>query len=84
MFKKLFDYIKTNELKVIYYNNKINIVNYNQIGTFDNKSIEIISKIKKIIIKGDNLTINRLYDNELLIDGKIETIEFINNGDIYD
>lgn len=84
MFKKIFDYVKTNQLRIVYSNNKINVLNYNQIGIFNNESIEILTKIKKILIKGNNLTINRLFDNELMIEGEINNISFINIGDIYD
>lgn len=81
MFKNLSNYIKSTETKLTYYNNKIDIVNYIRINIFENDKIEIRCEKKLITIKGNNLVIRKLYDDELLIEGKIETINF---GDLND
>ena len=74
-FDKLRTYILENEFKLIYLNNKINIVNYTSIGHFDNNKIIIYNGDKIVTINGSNLVITKLLKDELLIEGKIERID---------
>ena len=53
----------------------IDIVNYTDIGHFDTSSITIYYDGGSVLIKGSNMTINKLLNNEVLIVGKINTIE---------
>lgn len=70
------NYILEEEFKLIYLNNKINIVNYTDIGHFDSNKIIIRNNNKSIIIDGNNLIITKLLKDELLIEGKIKGIKF--------
>jgi len=55
--------------------NKIDICNYVSIGYLDNDLI-IINYIEgEIKIKGENLVVSKLLDDEILISGEIKTIE---------
>ncbi len=74
-FDKLRTYILENEFKLIYLNNKINVVNYSDIGHFDNNKIIVYNENKIITINGNNLVISKLLKDELLIEGKIERID---------
>ncbi len=76
MFKDLRDYILENEFKITIFTNKIDILNYLEIDHFDD--VKIIVRFTKglVIIKGDNLTISKLLNDELLILGNIKSIEF--------
>lgn len=76
MLKELKNYILESEFKTIILKNKINIVNYEEIDHFDDNKIMIRFKEGLIIIKGENLIISKLLDNELLINGKINNLEF--------
>ena len=70
------DQIFEQEFKMIFSNNKLNIINYTSILHFDSLKIIILSKDKTYIINGVNLVVSRLLVDELLISGDIETIEF--------
>ena len=64
------------EFKVTYFQNKINIVNYESIGHFDSNKIIIRKTGGSIIINGTNLVVSKLLNDEILINGKISNIEF--------
>ncbi len=69
-------YILDEEFKITYLNNRINIVNYDSIGHFDNNKVLINYDDKRITIKGNNLVVSKLMNNEVLIEGVISNIEF--------
>ncbi len=75
MIKKIIDYVKDEKLKIIYYDNSINIVNYDNILEIKDTEITIIKNKKVIIIKGNDLKLNKLLDREVLITGIINKIE---------
>lgn len=76
MFNKIINFVKSNEVKLTYSGNKINIVNYKKINIFDNDKVEINCFNKLITINGDNLIITRLFNEELLIEGTIDSVFF--------
>ena len=73
---KLRSYFLENEFKVTYIQNKGNIVNYESIGHFDSNKIIVRKNNGSIIINGNNLVVSKLLNDEILIDGKISSIEF--------
>lgn len=75
MINKLVNYIKDNNFKINYVNNSVNIVNYDKIIEIENTVITITKEDKIIFIKGNNLRLNKLLDNEVVITGKINKIE---------
>lgn len=76
MLKKIFSYVNDNNLKVIYSNNKINIINYKRILIFNDDKIKLECPKKIVSVVGNNLSIKRLYDEELLIDGNIKEVKW--------
>lgn len=58
------------------YNDLIDIDNYNEIITLTDNLIVIESDNKLVYIKGRNLSIKKLMDNEILINGVIGDISF--------
>ena len=77
MLKDLRTYILENEFKINILTGKVNIVNYTEIDHFDDTKV-IIRYDKGIVkIKGENLTISKLLNDELLILGKIKVVEFV-------
>lgn len=69
-------YIKEDDLKITILNNKINIVNYKDIGHFDSNKIVVKTDNGKIIVKGSDLVVSKLLSSEILITGNFSNIEF--------
>ena len=69
-------YILDDELKITIINNKINIVNYKDLGHFDSDKIVVKKENGEIIVKGNNLVVSKLMNNEILITGNFSNIEF--------
>lgn len=75
MFKELSRYVLDDDFKLVIDFNKVDIVNYDDIVAFDEDNIIVKVGSKYIKIKGSNLLINKLYNNELVINGIIKTID---------
>ena len=75
MIKKIVNYIKNDSLKIIYINNSVNIQNYNKIIEISDTFVRILYNNEIIVIKGNDLKLNKLLDNEILITGIINKIE---------
>lgn len=76
MLKDLRNYILENKFRINIYENNIDIINYNEIDHFDDKIIIIRYEKGIITVKGENLIITRLLEDELLINGEIRNLEF--------
>ena len=74
LIRKIDNYINDKNIKIISSNNYVNITNYIKILDFDSNNIDIELSNYNLLIKGKELVINKMYDNELLIKGKIESI----------
>ena len=79
-FNGLYSYILDNDFKIVILINKINIVNFYELGHFDNNKVivryKIDNNIHALIIKGKNLVVSKLKIKEVLIEGVIDNIEF--------
>lgn len=77
---KLFDEVRSfileNEFSIHIYKNKVNVVNYESIGHFDSKEVRIYHTKGEIIVKGSELVVSKLMQEEILILGNIKLIEF--------
>ena len=76
MLKDLRTYILENEFKINILIGKIDIVNYIEIDHFDDTKVMVRYEKGLVVIKGENLTISKLLNDELLILGKIKVVEF--------
>ena len=76
MLNNLRSYILETDFKITILKNKIDIVNYIEIDHFDDTKIIVRFAEGHLIIKGENLTISKLLNDELLIIGKAKTIDF--------
>ena len=76
MLNNLRSYILETDFKITILKNKIDIVNYIEIDHFDDTKIIVRFEEGHLIIKGENLTISKLLNDELLIIGKAKTIDF--------
>ena len=75
MFNKIKDYVFDEKFKMIYFSEKLNIVNYVDIVLIDPKKIIVSTIDNNVLIKGNNLHLKKLLDNEILIAGEIKNIE---------
>lgn len=74
---RLDNYINDKNYSMIYKYNKLDIINYTEIVDFTSKIITIRHNNNIYQIKGSNLVIARMMDNEILISGNIENITFM-------
>lgn len=73
--RKIKEFLNPQSLKITYLNNQINVLNYDDIVLLTDDKI-ILKKDQKIItINGNNLTLLKLLDEEILIQGYIKNIE---------
>lgn len=75
MFNKMKEYINDNEFRITIFKDRVYIVNYLQIITLEEERISILTPDGRLIIKGKNLHLNKMLDNELLIMGKVLLVE---------
>ena len=75
MIKKIVDYIKDNKFRINYFNNSVNIVNYDKILEVTDTEVTIIKEEEIIKIRGNELKLSKLLNNEILITGLIKKIE---------
>ena len=73
--KKIKVFINSKKLRLNYIDNKLNVVNYDEIVLLTAEKIILTKDKKIIIIKGLNLTLLKLLEEEILINGSIKTIE---------
>lgn len=78
MFNRISNFIKDNDFEANLYSNKIHIKNYTRIISLEKNYISLLVNNKKLILKGINLKLNKILDNELLIIGEITSIEVKN------
>lgn len=76
MLTRIKNYILDEEFKISVFENKIDIKNYSEIDNFNDKKIEVIYVRGKVEITGIKLVIEKLLDDEILISGLINKIEF--------
>lgn len=72
---RLKEFISSKKLKLNYIDNKLNIVNFDELVIITEEKIVLLKDNKTISIKGNNLSLLKLYDNEILIGGLIKIIE---------
>ena len=78
MFNRINNFIKDNELEINIYNDYIHIKNYLRLISLENNYISLTTNNKKLLIKGTNLSLKKILDQELLITGEFNSIEVIN------
>ena len=69
------EFINPKDLKITYFTNLVNISNYDDIILLNDNKIILKKTNKFITIKGENLTLKKLLDEEILIQVNIKTIE---------
>lgn len=75
MIDKIVHYVKDNKLRIKYFDNSVNVDNYDKILEVRDDVITFMKDSKHILIKGENLRLSKLLDDEVLIEGIIQKIE---------
>lgn len=70
------EYILEPNFKMIFENNKLDIINYSSIEHFDNNKVMIKCEKILLILEGSGLVVSRLLKDEILVTGNIKKIEF--------
>ena len=73
---KISNYIREDNFQLIYLKNMVNVINYEEIREFTDTLIVIKDKNNLYKITGKNLVVSKMQDNEILITGVINNIEF--------
>lgn len=76
MLRDLRNYILEEDFKINYVTGKVDIVNYQCIDHFDSDKVMVRYSGGVVVIKGDNLIISKLLNDEILVSGTIKSIEF--------
>ena len=67
------NYVIEFEIRII--NNKVDVINYKDIGHFDSNKVIINYSDGSVVIKGNNLVVSKLMNDEILIGGEIKGLE---------
>lgn len=73
--KNVRDFILEDEFELKLLENRVNIVNYTSIGHFDHNKVIVHYAKGDVIIKGENLSVTKLLNDEILIIGEVKNIE---------
>ena len=76
LFNYLDRYITDDEFKVVITNDFVNVINYIEILDFSSKEISIKYDRGIVIIKGSELVVSKMMDDEVLIRGNIKNISY--------
>ena len=75
MINRIKDYINDKEFRMTIFTDRIHIINYLQILSIEDERIAFLTNKGRIIIKGNNLCLNKLLDDEVLVSGFVSNIE---------
>lgn len=69
------NYVIEQEFEIRIINNKVGVINYKDIGHFDSNKVIINYSDGSVVIKGNNLVVSKLMNDEILIGGEIKGLE---------
>lgn len=73
--KNFRSYLLEDDFKINIFKNKINITNYDHIGSIDTDKMTIYYEDGEVIVTGKGLSLLKMVDKEILISGTINNIE---------
>lgn len=76
----IINYIKDNEFRINILKNRINIVNYLELLSMSEERVSLTTSTGRVVIKGNNLAVQKLLNKEILIVGNIISIEMSDNN----
>ena len=75
MFENLRSNIKDNRFKIIIYQDKVNINNFEKVLVFEDNIVLVLTGFGTVKINGSNLCITRLENYEILVEGVIKSVD---------
>ena len=69
------NYVIEQDFEIRIINNKVDVINYKDIGHFDSNKVIINYSDGSVVIKGNNLVVSKLMNDEILIGGEIKGLE---------
>ncbi len=78
MLQRVSEYINNQEFRLTLLRGRIHVLNYQKILSLEDERISFSTPIGRLVLKGEKLSLVKLLDQELLISGKIHTIEVLN------
>ncbi len=75
MLNRLKEYINDNEFRLTVFSDRVHVMNFLNIFSLEEERISFLTSKGRVIIKGKNLCLNKLLDDEVLISGTIMNIE---------
>ena len=75
MIERVSRYLIDKEFKLTLDNHKLHVINYQEIISLNDNEIVLKTIEGKLLIYGDNLTLIKLVEDEVLLSGKIKRIE---------
>lgn len=76
LFGKLDRYLVDDDYKVTITDGKVHIINYVEIEDFSSTKVVVRYKCGITILLGSDLVVSKMLDDELLITGKLKSIEY--------
>lgn len=67
--------IKNDEFTINMWSKFVCINNFTAIITLESNNVVLLNKDKRIVINGNNISINKLLDNEILLSGDVTSIK---------
>ncbi len=75
MINRIRQYIKDEEFRLTIFSDRLYVVNYVEMLSLSSDRISFLTDKFRIVIKGKDLTVNKLLDKEVLILGVILNVE---------
>lgn len=75
MINRIRQYIKDEEFRLTIFSDRLHVVNYVEMLSLSSDRISFLTDKFRIVIKGKDLTVNKLLDKEVLILGVILNVE---------
>lgn len=75
MINRIRQYIKDDEFRLTVFSDRLHVVNYVEMLSLSSDRISFLTDKFRIVIKGRDLTVNKLLDKEVLILGVILSVE---------
>ncbi len=75
MFQKISHFLKDDDFQMILQNHNLYIKNYQKLISLEEDYISFFIPKKRLFIRGKNLSLKKILDFEVLIQGTIEMIE---------
>lgn len=75
MLDRIKKYIVDDEFRLIFFDEQVYVVNFETILELRDDDITLRNKNNLFVIKGEKLSLRKLLDREVLISGKVKSIE---------